>query len=283
MKKWLYIGGGLVVVIVAAVVILWGSIDSIVKAAVERMGSQMTQTQVRLNEADIGATSGKGALRGLSVANPQGYKTETAFALGEIRLALDYASLRGDVVTIRELAIIGPQVTYEIGPGGSNIDVIRKNIDSYTRAQGGQPGSAKPTPASAPQPAPKNDEKETKLIIESLLIQGGKVTVSAPMVLQNRNPNTSLPDIKLSNLGKAKGGATPAEIVDEVMRVLEQQVLASVGKLDAGAALEAARKQGLGALQGAIPAGLPVGGAQMPSAQDAGKAAEDAAKRLLGR
>jgi len=252
-----------------------------VKAAIETKGSEMTQVKVRLKEADISAASGKGALRGLTVGNPTGYKSDTAFSLGEIRLAIDYASLRGDPVVIKELAIVGPQVTYEVGPGGSNIDVIRKNIDSYTKGPGGQPGSTAPTPSGAPQPAPKKDGKEPKLIVERLLIQGGKVTASAPF-LQGRTPSANLPDIKLSNLGKAKGGVPPAEIADEIMRALEQQAVASVGKMDIGGAFDAARKQGLGALQGAIPPTLP-GDGQLPTGEGAGKAATDTVKKLLGR
>ncbi len=281
MKKWLYIGGGLVVVIVAAVVVLWSSLDAIVKAAIERIGSEVTQVEVKLKEADIGATSGKGALRGLTVGNPKGYKTDAAFSLGEIRIALDYSSLTSDPVVIKEIAIIAPQVSYEIGPGGSNIDVIRKNVDAYTKAKGGQPGAAAPTPAGGQQQAAKKDGKEPRLIIESLVFQGGRVAVSAPM-LQGKTLGTALPEIKLANLGKAKGGATPAEIVEEVMRVLEQQVVAAASKLAEGAALDAARKQGLDALKGVIPAGgvLP-GASQLPAG--AGKAAEDAVKKLLGR
>jgi hypothetical protein len=44
--------------------------------------------EVRLNEAEVSATSGQGALLGLTIGNPKGFKTDSAFRLGEISLTL---------------------------------------------------------------------------------------------------------------------------------------------------------------------------------------------------
>jgi hypothetical protein len=68
MKRRLYIGGGVVLGILILIAIglyfLLSSLDSIVKAAVEKYGSEMTQATVRLNDVKIELTSGKGACRG---------------------------------------------------------------------------------------------------------------------------------------------------------------------------------------------------------------------------
>jgi hypothetical protein len=86
MKRWLLIGGGLVIVVIAGLFYLYSSLGSLIKAAVEKYGSEITQAKVRLNAAEVSATSGTGALRGLYVGNPQGFKTPSAFKLGEISL-----------------------------------------------------------------------------------------------------------------------------------------------------------------------------------------------------
>ena len=51
----------LVVIVAAGVFVFLGNLNDIVRAAVEKVGSDMTQTNVTLNEVDIEITSGKGA------------------------------------------------------------------------------------------------------------------------------------------------------------------------------------------------------------------------------
>ena len=61
MKKWLLIGAVvLVIVIGGGVFFLISSLDSLVVAGVEKFGSEITRTQVRLKEAKISITSGEG-------------------------------------------------------------------------------------------------------------------------------------------------------------------------------------------------------------------------------
>jgi hypothetical protein len=72
-----------------------------------------------LNEAAVSANSGQGTLRGLSVGNPKGFKTPTAFELDEISLTLDIGSITSDPIVIKEIVVSAPRVTYELGPRGA--------------------------------------------------------------------------------------------------------------------------------------------------------------------
>ncbi len=162
MKRWVLIGGGLIVLI--AIVVLYfvfSSLDSLIVAAVEKFGSQITQTEVRLKEAKVSVTSGEGALRGLSMGNPKGFKTGNALRLGEISLKLDVGTVTKDPVVIKEIVISAPQVTYEFGPNGSNIDAIKRNINAYV-------GKGKDKPIE--KGTAKNGKKKEgrKLVIEHL-------------------------------------------------------------------------------------------------------------------
>ena len=67
MKKWLLIGGGLVVVILAGLFYLYSSLGSLVKAGVEKYGSEITQAKVRLNAAEVSATLRHGRAAGDSM------------------------------------------------------------------------------------------------------------------------------------------------------------------------------------------------------------------------
>ncbi len=79
------IGLGVLVVIVAVgVFVFLGNLNDIVRAAVEKVGSDMTQTNVVLNEVDIELTSGKGALRGFRFTNPSGFSDDDAFKFDEV-------------------------------------------------------------------------------------------------------------------------------------------------------------------------------------------------------
>ena len=79
---------------------------------------------------ELDLTSGKGALRGLKVGNPEGFETPSAFQLGAISIKVDTGATSGEKIVISEIVIDKPDVTYELGGGGSNIDAIQKNVDA---------------------------------------------------------------------------------------------------------------------------------------------------------
>ena len=66
MKKVLIGVGVLIAVLAIVVYVAFSSLDKIIKAAVEKYGSEITQATVTLNEVELSVSSGKGVLRGLS-------------------------------------------------------------------------------------------------------------------------------------------------------------------------------------------------------------------------
>ncbi len=237
MKKLLYIGGALLVVIAIGLYFLFSSLNSIVKAAVEKVGSDATQAQVRLKEVDIQIASGKGAMRGLMVGNPAGFKTERAFNLGEISLQVDVGSVTKDTIVIKEIVISSPEVTYELARGGSNIDALQRNVNAYTA-----------------QKSKGSGEGGKKLVIENLYVRNGKVNVSAT-ALGRKTMTIPLPDIHLTNIGKQSGGATADQVTQQVLSAIGQSAtkaatsLPDIAKL-AGSAKESATDAAKGAAEG---------------------------------
>lgn len=202
MKKILIGLGVLVVIAAVGVYIFLGSLNDIVRAAVEKVGSEMTQTNVSLNEVDIELTSGKGALRGFSVTNPDGFSDDDAFKFDEVSVVLDIATIRSDPIVIKEVIIQGPAVVYEFGDnGGSNLDQLNKNVQSK---------------AGADKKSSDGDKKGPNIVIENLYLRDGTVSVLAPLL--NEKMSIPLPAIHLKDIGKDGGkGATPEEIADKVM------------------------------------------------------------------
>jgi hypothetical protein len=241
MRRGVVIGGvalGVVLVGVAATVFLLSSIDAIVKAAVEDLGSQATGTSVTLDKVEISATSGEGALQGLTVANPAGFETPSAFELGRISVAIDIGTVTSDVVVIRKIEITAPRITYEIGDKGNNIDAIKRNVDAFAASFAGK-GDGAADAGEGP-----------RLVVDDLIIRGGSVAVSASL-LKGRKLTARLPDIRLRDIGKEKGGASPAELVDQVIKAVTAGVGKSVGTLNLDKVLKGVGKEAEGAVKGA--------------------------------
>lgn len=231
MGRGLKIGLGvlvaIVVVIGAIVFFVASSLDSLVTAAVESYGSEITQTRVDLNDAEISTTSGEGSLTGLTVGNPKGFETDSAFRLGNIRIALDLGTITDDPIVIKEIVIAEPQITYELAANGDNIDAIQSNVSDYMDKHKSSGGGDE---ASGP-----------KLVIENLYVRNGSVRVSAAG-LGGRTLTAPLPDLHLTDIGKKKGGAAPGEVVAQVLGAVQQNVTKAVGTLDLGGALGAVEK-----------------------------------------
>lgn len=259
MKKKVLIGIGiLVVIIVIGVFFIYSSLDSIIEKAIEKYGSEITQTTVSLDGVKISPTSGQGALMGLQVGNPKGFSSDYAFKIGTIKINLDVKSITKDPIIIKEILIDKPSAIYELSAKGNNFDAISKNVQAYG---GGNDGAEKT--------AKKKDGKEgPKLVIEKLRINNGEVNVSAA-ALKGKKITTKLPDILLKDIGKDKGGATPGEVVEKIMARLTKGIGSAVGSLNLDQLLG-----GVGDLQKNL------GNAAKGTGENLNKQVDDAGKKL---
>jgi hypothetical protein len=198
--KRLLLGVALVLLIVGGVAVwrLYSSLDSIVKSAIESYGSELTGTPVRVSAVSIAATSGRGTVRGLRVANPPGFSAGEAFGLGEITLQLDIRSLTGGPVVVEELLIDGPYVRYELDErGASNFGVIRKRFES--------------SPDSSSEPATEDDGTErTRLVIRKFVFKNGLIEID-PTALGEDKMTERLPTVRMENIG-GRTGIRPARL-----------------------------------------------------------------------
>ena len=244
MKRILiWVGVGLTLLLAGIVVLLFTGLGTAIKAVVEGVGSDVTKVDVRLASADVSLTSGEGELAGLVVGNPKGYNTKNAIELGRIKVKVDTSTVASDTIVIKEVIIESPHLTYELGPGGSNIGVIQSNVDAWTggsEAKDGGGGKAK----EAPPPEPKS---EKKIIIEHLVVMNGRVDVSASF-LKGRTLGCGLSKIELHDIGKKSGGATAGEVASEILSAITSGATKAVAALD----LEGLAKGATDAVEGAI-------------------------------
>jgi len=226
-----------VVIIAAGLFYLWQGRDRFIKTAIEEAGSRATQVSVTLKEVDTGnVLDGSVALRGLTVGNPAGFKTDSAFKLGEVSVKVDPGSVMSDTIVIKEVVIGAPQVTYEFAANGSNIGTIQKNVEKMAGGSSGGGSSS------------SGDGSGKKVVIENLYVRDGKVNVSADF-LQGKQTGTNLPAIHLKDIGKSSGGASPTQVAEQVIAAIAKAATSAVGKLDVGAIKDALGKE-LGAKMG---------------------------------
>jgi len=188
---------------------LRGSLDGLVKGAIEHYGSAMTGASVKVGMVEIRTTDGQSTISNLEIGNPAGFKTSYALKVGKVDVVVDMSTLTTDVVVIRKIVITAPNVIYEKGETMTNFDAIQKNIANYL-------GPAKP------------DEKNAggkKFIVEQLLIRDAKAEASAP-ILAGKTITVPLPNITLNDIGKAKSGVTPGELGQTIVNALKQKLTA---------------------------------------------------------
>lgn len=204
----------LVIAIGGGVYFLLSNLDGLVKSAIETYGSEATQTTVKVASVKIGLQDGSGEIRGLSVGNPQGFAAPQVFSLGEIATQVDLKSITEEVVIIEYVRVLAPEIFFELNAAGkTNLDALKQQLTS---------GAPQPAGASS-----QGDSAAPKLLIRKLLFADGNI--HARVVPLDKAYELKLPRIELSNLG-GEGGATPAQITDQVLKVLTDKALAEIKK-----------------------------------------------------
>lgn len=227
MKKLLWIVGIVVVLVLAAFIGSTFFLGSVVRVGVNTFGPKLTQTRVELAGARISPFSGSGTLTGLLVGNPPGWKSDRAFYLGKIHVAIEPSSLFGKHLVIDDIAIDQPQFVYETRIVSSNIKELLNNLEAATGGSGA-------TAASAGANGPPR-----KFEVKKFTLTGGQVTLGVgPTAL-----TIPMPPISLENIGVSEGGIT----ADQLALVTMRAVLGGVVQAAAHAALQAGSAAGSGA------------------------------------
>ena len=186
-------------------------LDVIVKYALEHYGPDVAGVSVKVGEVRLSPRDGRGSLRAIEIGNPAGFSSRQAARLGEIRVALDPATVTGDVVRIHELIIDGAQVTYERGPKAANLDVIQNHIEAYAKR------------TSTASSSEGGASTRRRYIIDRVTIRGARVLMTNPG-LRGQGLTFDLPDVQLRDVGKRQGGVTAGEAASIVSAALQRRI-----------------------------------------------------------
>lgn len=198
------------VALVAGGIWLYLSLDFIVKYALESYGSDIVGAKVTVESVQLAPADGAGAVRGLAIGNPPGFRTEQSVAAGRIDVAIDAATVTSKVVHVRRIAVIAPVITYESRRGGSNFDAIRQN----TARRSGSTSSG----------------GETRLIVDRLEIRDARVIYAPEIATPGATLSFTIPDIRITDIGKRQGGVTPAELANVIAQALAVRMAKAMGR-----------------------------------------------------
>jgi hypothetical protein len=218
MKK-VMIGLGILVVVLG--ILLWrvyANLDKIVAKVIEDVGTEVTQTAVRVGGVELDLLNGEAGLSQLSVANPAGFSSPHIFSLELVSVTIDVESVSSEPIIINEIVVRQPRVAYEVNKQGtSNLDVLKKNVEGYSASRETGTGTATEQQESAGQ-----EGEQVRLIIRTLQFDGGELTATSALH-PDKPVKASLPAFTMNNIGESSGGATSEQIAQEVLDRLVRQ------------------------------------------------------------
>jgi len=222
-QKLTLIAVALLFAIAGLFVYLYNSIDSIVKNGIERYGTDVCGTKVSVGSVDISLKSGRGTVRDLHVANPEGFPHGAAVKFDEVTIDVDVSSINRDPIVIQQIRIIAPEVNAVVNEKlATNIGAIRRHADAYTAR------------TAAPKSGKRDAGFEKRITIKSFVVEKGMVEGDATRIGSEKK-QFELPPIELTNVGGERG--VPPETMAKVMAAaLFARVEQAAGdKLKAGA------------------------------------------------
>ena len=206
---------GLVVLVVVVGIVLTvaiSNLDRIVKGVVESSGSEVLGTDVTLNKVEISLKGGKGTLKGLVIANPEGFSARNAFELDEVTLVLDLGTVTSDEVVVEQVVVDGARVVFEETGGSINLQTLLKNAQDYA-------GPSEPSEPTEEEP----ESAGPKLVIKEFRFTNAEATLISEKLGQE--VMAGIPDIMLNDIGKEGNGVTAAEAAKQVLVPVIQQVI----------------------------------------------------------
>ncbi len=224
---------------------LYSERDSLIADAIRTYGPQILGVPVKLGGVKTDVASQTAALHGLVIGNPAGFATPHALSLSAVSVKLDIGSLTKDVILIKEISVVKPDITYEHKSGGSNLDVIQRNAESYVAKKTAEFGSGKDEKKDAGKKEPGK-----KLIIEHFYLKDAKANVSAE-ILKGKTMSVPVPDLHLTDIGKKTNGATAGEAAKQIISAITASVTKAASSL-VSIDVEGLKKKGTEAVSGAL-------------------------------
>jgi hypothetical protein len=221
-RKLLKIALIIVGILVLVAIIGYLSINSIAKAAVEKGGTYALGTKTTCDSVDVRLMKGEVALSGLTVSNPDGFKTDHFLKTGALDVGVEPGTLTKDTIVVTRFELDGVDLNIEhpqaLG-GLTNVQALLKNMESSSSAT-----------ADKKEPAKEGGKKikVNKIVIKNIVahvqvlpIPGGASTL-----------DVKIPELTLDNVSSDDAGGV---VLPELIKRLVPAILTAVFEKGKGA------------------------------------------------
>ena len=205
---WIVLVLVLVIAGVGAYVVL--NSGNLIKTAIEEIGPDYLGADVNVENVDISLTEGSGAIRGFQLGNPSGFSGPHAMRLNEAKVVLDPNQISSDLVVLKQVNIDGADLLAIAQGKETN---FQKLLDNITAATGGD--------SSGQTTQDSGDAAATKFIVEQFSFTNAKVALQSDVL---GAMDLTIPDIRLSDIGRKTNGATAAEVARELLNPITSAI-----------------------------------------------------------
>lgn len=231
-KKLVLAAVALAVLLVVGLVIVFMSIDSIAKAAIEKGGTYALGTDTTVSDVSVGVFKGEFSMGGLKVANPKSgsFATPHFLSLGTGATAVSLSTLRQPTVEISSFTLDKLDANIESKGGSTNYGAILENLKKLSSGD-----SSKPAPSS---------EGGKKFVIKQLTLSnitvhvsmGGSFLPGAVGDAAGKLTNVTIPidRIELKDVGQGGGVAGTGVTMEQLAGIIVKAVLAAAAEKGGG-------------------------------------------------
>ena len=212
MKKILIILAVVIAIIAVAATVLVGKLDTIIAQTIESEGTETLGSKVSVSSVVTKLADGTATIKGLTIANPPGYKKANAIEIGSFNASVDYENQ-----LIKDVTINSPTINAEIL--GSMTDIIKsRNVDdirsNFKDLVDNMPPDEEEEVAE--------EEDDTVITINRFAIQNAKINLSADLLGDRSFP---MADLVLRDLSGTSDQISD-QITDQVTVHIQKQVKA---------------------------------------------------------
>jgi uncharacterized protein involved in outer membrane biogenesis len=199
--KWLkWIGIPFVLLIIIAAAIVYFSLDSIIKGAIERQATASLGVPTTLGSVRLSLFGGSFDMNDLAVASPPKFSAPHIFTLNGAGLRVRLGQLTSSPIHIQHISIDHPVVVVEQSELKLNLNALYDQMPTTPKTSGNESTSA------------------VKVIIDQLDLNNAQVTLMPGVPGVTQSIDVPVNSVTLKNIGNAGGNGNGAAIRDVVMQ-----------------------------------------------------------------
>ncbi len=226
----LLFGGGL---------FMYLNFGQLAKNITEKVASEALGVKVTIASLDVSLPQQKIEVRGLRVANPEGYSDPHALSVQSA--AIKIGSMSKELIVFDDISVIGAHINLEVNQNGTNLNDIKKNVAAGKKPKAKSEAPAKDVSQSTP----------VKVVIKNMLVGDTKLTPRV-LLIDGEGSAVIVPDIRLTGIGQKQNGILVRDAIGQVWDGVTKAATKSAsgaGFLE-GVSSDALKDMGAGKLQG---------------------------------